>query len=276
MSNKVIVQEDSIVNYVRRRYTMPEFALAFTNGNLETAIAAAQQLCNTGRLTVERSTSKEQRGFEQTARELDWKASANQHDAFEEQHKDFLAHQRRDGRATYAKVEFDYPNLLKAQEHQNLFHKDLRLTPEQSEIRMPAGQVVLVFYDITDAELNSITRIYKADKMVGSVVNAMDTGAHKVTGVVNYAATKVAAPVAQVGVRAGVSILKTIGTTMAKVTGGLITASVQGAKQAAHEIKHDPEVLRAGRELLEVKDSAMRAVSTRSNGTGGGGIRITQ
>lgn len=275
MSNKVVVVEDSIVNYYKRRYTMIEFALAFCNGNMETALVAAQQLCDTGRLTVERNTSVEQRGFEKTASELDWKASANQHDQFEEQHKDFIAQQKREGRATYQKVEFDYPNLLKAQEHQNMFHKDLRLTGNQSEIRLTPGVVMLVFYDITDAELNAITRIYKADKMIGSVVNAMDSGTQKMTGVVSYAATKVAAPMAQVGVRAGVSILKTIGTTMAKVTGGLISASVQGAKQAAHEIRHDPEVLRAGRELLDAKDSAMRVVGSRSNGSSGG-IRITQ
>lgn len=273
---KPIVEMDSVFTFCNRRYDMQLFADTFCGGDLDQALATVQQLCDTGRASIERNTSKEQRAFERTASEVEWKAQANQHDQFEEQHKDFIADKKREGRATYAEIKLDYPNLLKAQEHQNLFLRDLRIAPTNTKIEIAGGLVHLKFFNVTDAELNYMKRLYQTDRVIGGVINAVDSGAQKVTGVVDYAANKIAAPTAQVVTRAGVSILKTVGKTMAKVTSGLVTASIQGTKQAAHEIRNDAEVLRAGRELLEVKDAATRLVANHSRGGGGGGITITQ
>jgi hypothetical protein len=53
----------------------------------------------------------------------------------------------------------------------------------------------------------------------------------------------------------------------------LLTATSQGVKQAGREIKEDPDVLRAGRELIGAKDAVMRKVGSYGT-SGGSGIRI--
>lgn len=273
MSNHV-VEMDSFIRFHGKRYTIPELNAAFNIGSDLDALATAQVLVNKGNAQLEVNKTKEQKTFEKVATEENWVANANQHDLYVEAGKDFAADQKREGRARYDNIEIDYPHLLKAQEHQDLFIKQLRLRPDQIEIRVKTNLVTMVIFDITDAELNYISRTYKADKAIGSALGFMESGVGKATGAIDYAATKVAAPVVQIGARAGVSVLKSIATTLAKVSSSAVVAVSQGAKTAAHEIKTDPDVLRGGRELLQVKDAAMRTMNR--GGSSAAGIRVNQ
>lgn len=273
--SKYVVEMDSIIKFHGSRYTIQEFAAKFEIASELDALATAQTLVDKGKAQLEVNRTKEQKTFEKVADEENWTANANQHDMYVEAGKDFAADQKREGRARYPEVEVDYPHLLKAQEHQTLFLKNLRLRPDQVEVRIQVNLVKLVFKDITDAELNYITRTYKSDKAVGAALGFLESGVGKATGAIDYTATRIAAPMAQIGARAGVSIFKSVASTIAKVSSSALVAATQGAKAAAHEIKNDPDVLRAGRELLEVKDAGMRTLN-RGGSSASTGIRVSQ
>lgn len=266
---KQIITEHSVIEFKKQRYDMESFANLYTAEDKETAISVVQSLVDKGKAKVINSLSAEEATFQQVLKEEAWSEKADSHDMLEEANKDFRAQQKREGKATYAQVEFDFANLLVAQQFQSTIVKNLRI--QESEIAIRPGIVVVVFKNITDAELNSINRLYATDKFVGSAISLVDTAGQKTTDAVHYAATKVIAPTAQVGVRAGVSIFKTLLTTSAKVTGGLISATSQGIKSAAQEIQNDPEVLRAGRDLIDVKDGISRQVMKIGNNSTGGG-----
>lgn len=272
--SKPVVEMDSLIRFSGKRYSVAEFAEHFHIDSELEALNTMQVLVNKGQASLEVNTSKEQKAFERVATEENWVANANQHDLYEEAAKDFAAQQKRDGRATYARIELDYPNLLKAQEHQALFMKQLRLSPDQVEISIRVNLVMIVLKDVTDAEVNYVNRVYKSDKAIGAALGFVESGMGKATGAIDYAATKVAAPMVQIGARAGVSVLKSLASTLAKVSSSTIVAVSQGTKAAAKDIKNDADVLRAGRELLEVKDAAMRTMN--KGGATASGMRMFQ
>ena len=267
---KYIITENTTIDFHGKHYTADQFAIEYCGGDITKAIPAMQVLVNKGQAKIYERKTKEQKVFEKVDREETWSEKADTHDMLEEGIKDFRAQQKRENKALYKQVEFDFPNILTAQMFQQTMVKELRL--QETEISLRGAAVVVVFRNVTDSELNFMNRTYKTDKVVASAVNVVDTAARRTTDATHYAATKVIAPVVQVGARAGASIFKTILTTGAKVAGSLVTATTQGVKNAAHEIKHDPDVLRAGRELIDVKDAALR--TTRNMGSGTGAARI--
>lgn len=267
------VEMDSYIRFAGKRWTVEELAIEYGISDPTIALATIQILVNKGEARVEENLTKEQKIFQSVAAQENWVANAKQHDLYEEAVLDHRANEKREGRATYPSIEVDYPNLLKAQEQQAYFIKNLRLNPAQIEISIRVNLVVMILKDITDAEYNFVNRTYKADKMIGTTLGFMEGGVNKVTGGIDYASTRIAAPIVQIGARAGVSVFKTIATTLAKVTSSTITAASQGAKTAAHEIRHDADILRAGREIIEAKDGIKR--SFNKGGSTAGGIRIS-
>lgn len=258
----------TVIDFKGKRYDVETFANAFAEGNIENAIGAMEVLLNKGSAKLVVRNTKESKTFERIEKEESWSESADQHDMFVEANKDYLAQARREGKATYAQVEFDFGNLLKAQQFQSNMVKDLRI--QDTEISLRSGVCVVIFREVTDAELNYMNRVYKADKVVNATVGTVNNVAEKATGAVHYGATKIVAPVVQVGARAGASIFKTLLTTSAKTAGSLISATAQGVRSAAHEIRHDEDVLRAGRDLIQVKDGVARKITNMGSHSGSG------
>jgi hypothetical protein len=252
---------------------MQQFADKYAGGDMTAAIPAAMTLQRKGELVLAEDLSPEQKVLNRIQSEVNIEEAANDADRDEELIKDARANARREGRAKYPEIELDYPTKVKMFEHKRKFMTDLRLAEDQIETGCSESGYVMKIKNITDAELNAIKRTYGADRAITAAVGMIDTGAQKITGGVGYTADKVIAPAVQVGARVGASVLKTVLKTAIKTGSTLLTATSQGVKQAGHEIKDDPDVLRAGRELLSVKDTVMRRVG--SYGTSNtSGIRI--
>jgi hypothetical protein len=271
MANEL--NQDSIIQFNGKRYSMVDFAEEFAGGDLEVAIGSAGVLVHKGKARLIDQRTKEQKVFDKVDGELSITEAANKHDAFVEKNKDYQVQKKREGRATYPCVEYDFGNDLYANEFAEFAAKEVRVDVDNIEIAMKSGYVIVRVFNVTDRDMNILNTKYKADKATRAAIGLVDSTAQKATDLVHYGATKVAAPMIQVGARAGASIFKTILTTAAKTASTLVTAGTQGVKAAAHEIRNDEDVLRAGRELIEVKDAAARKINGFGTTSGG---RIVQ
>lgn len=270
---KYQANQDTVITFYGKIYTVDQFAEAFSNGDTESAMGAMTVLLNNGRAKLYEGTlNKEAKAFEKTYHEESIKDAAYEHENYEELNKDYNAEQKREGRLTYPCVEFDFAYPLKAQEFEKYVRDTLRV--KDTEISLRDGKCSLKVYNVTDYELNAMSRTYKADKVTQAAVGVVDTTARRVTDAAHYGATKVVAPVIQVGAKAGASIFKTLLTTAAKTAGTLVSATTSGVKSAAYEIKHDPDVLKGTRDILEAGDAMRRKVNLSN--PSGSGITIHQ
>ena len=264
------------IEFCGKRMTVQEFGEInypeATEQNLENVI---DLLIAKGSIKAVHNKSKEQKAFERIAKEQNLKAQVDQHDTFNEEFQDAMAQEKRTGHLTHGSVEYDFPNLLMAQEYQLEIEHKLRL--DDSQIIIGKGIVTVVFNNVTDAEITTMSRIYKTDRFVAKTMNYANKGANMATSAVHYAATKIAAPSAQVLARTGMNLLKTLVTTGVKTGSTFITAASQGIKEAKSQLSCDPDVLKATNELIETKDSIKRTINSFTSGShGGSGIRVNR
>jgi len=270
---KPTVNNDTVIVFGGKTYNVEQFANEFSAGNTDIAILTMEKLLETGRAHLFNEVKSRQiKALEKTFTEQQVKEAAAEHEYFEEAGKDFRAEEKREGRLTYELVEFDFPYMLKAQEFERYVKEDLRI--KDTEISVRNGQCVLKVYNVTDSEINVMSRAYKADKITQTAVGAVDNTVKKATDAVHYGATKIVAPIAKAGAKASASILKTVLTTAAKTAGGFVSATTQGIKSAATEIKNDPDVLKGTRDVLEAGDAIRRKIKFEH--PGGKGIRVYQ
>jgi hypothetical protein len=269
------ITQDSIVEFCGSVFNMEQFAAKYADGNVDVAIGAVEKLRQKGKVKVmDGSDSKEQKIFDAVQKEIDLVEKANEYDREAEEVQDARAEQKRNGRATYPEIELDYPTKTKLFEHKRMFMKNLRLVDDQFDIVVQEHGFTLKILNITDAELNFIQKTYNADRIIGSAVGVFDSGAQKATSAVAYTAEKIISPAATVAAKAGASLAKTSVKTGVKVLATVFSSLTKGLKEAATEVSEDADVLRAGRELINTKDSIMRKVSSFGGATGGKGIRI--
>lgn len=270
---KIQADMNTVITFYGQTYTVQQFADAYSEGDVTNAIGAMTILLNNGRAKLYEGTqSKEAKAFQKTYSEQSVKDSAYEHEMYEEMNKDYRAEQRREGKLVYPCVEYEFAYPLKAQEFEHYVKTQLRIA--DTEVSTRNGKCSLKVYNVTDAEVNAMSRQYKADKVTQAAVGVVDTTVRRTTDAVHYGATRVVSPIIQVGAKAGASIFKTLLTTTAKTAGTLVSATTQGVKSATYEIKHDPDVLKGTRDILEAGDSIRRKVNMGQSG--GGGITIHQ
>ena len=260
------------LNFCGQMYTVDKFVTEFCDGNAEQAETVINTLIKQGRANwVEHDPkAKENKALLKALVQQTIEEQAEVHDTYDELQKEFKRNQKREGRLTYPKIELDFAHLGKAQEFQIYVANELRL---ESEIALRGNACVLVVFNPTDHEYNAMVRKYKAESAINTAVSGVDKVATTATKAVDYTATKIVAPTVQVGAKAGVSILKTLAVTSAKATGTIVSALATGTKQCVQEVKTDPDVLRASRDLLNTKDSIARGIRAHSTSTGNG-VRI--
>lgn len=260
------------LNFCGQMYTLEKFALEFCDGDETQADKVIETLVKQGRANwVENDPkAKENKAFMKSLVQQTIEEQAELHDTYDELQKEFKRNNARAGRLTYPKIELDFAHLGKAQEFQLYVANELRL---ESEIALRNSTCVLVIFEPTDKEYNAMVRKYKTENAINSAVGGVDKVATTATKAVDYTATKIVAPTVQVGAKAGVSILKTLTVTGVKATGTIISALAHGTKQCVQEIQTDPDVLRASRDLLNVKDSTMRGIRGHATASGSG-VRI--
>lgn len=263
---------DRKLNFCGQMFTVEQFAKEFSEGNETQAEKVIEVLIAQGRANwVEMNPrQKEDRVMMKALVQQTIEQQADLHDHYDNLQKEYKRNQAREGRLTYEEIELDFAHLGKAQEFQLYVANVLAL---ESEIALKGNVCTLRVFDCTDKELNAMSLKYKTENTIGAVVGGVDKVASGATKAVDYTAKQVIAPTVQVGAKAGVSILKTLAVTGVKATGTIVSALASGTKQCVSEIQTDPDVLRASRDLLGVKDSAMRAVRSHSTSVGNG-IRV--
>lgn len=260
------------LNFCGQLFTLEQFAEELCEGNQERASGVIEELVRQGRAAwIEQNPQeKEQKQLMKTLVQQTLVENANLHDQYDTLQEEYRREKARAGRITYDAIELDFAHLGKAQEFQIYVANTLRL---ESEITLRGSACVLKVFNCTDKELNAMSMKYKAENAINSVVHGVDKVATGTTKAVDYAAKQVVAPAVQVGAKAGVNILKTLAVTSIKSTGSIVSAIAAGSKQCVQEISTDPDVLRASRDLLGVKDATMRAVRSHSTSVGNG-VRI--
>lgn len=265
-----------MIKFCNKNYTEEDFINEFFDGDYTVGTKAINALLSQGKaVKVEESMrTKESRSILKALEEDGLKDMADVHDLYDEMEKDFNKEKQRAGRMTYPKIELDFGNVVRAQEFEEFVKTEMRL---ETKLVIQGKAIILEVMNPTDSEYNTIVLRYKADNTVKKVLSVVDKTATGATDAVNYASTKVLVPTVQVGAKAGASILKTLFSTTAKATGTVISALAQGTKDCYKEVTTDADVLRAGRDLLEVKNTATRSVKSMSSNMGGGsGIRVTE
>jgi hypothetical protein len=258
---KTTLNENSQIKFKGSLYNVQEFMEKFEMADVIEAVATMQVLVDRGSAFEYKNETKEQKVFNKAIEEEEIKAAANTIDAETERAKDFRAQKARDGRLVYPRIRVAYPTYTKATGMKGYFREKLRLKDSQMEIREKNGAVYLIFYNITDAELNFINRVYASDKVINAAVNTADQTVGKITETVDYVAKKIASPALEIGARGIVGILKTVVGVASKTGATLINAGSAGIKQTAKDLKEDPDIIRARRELINGKNSVARKFS---------------
>ena len=109
--------------------------------------------------------------------------------------------------------------------------------------------VFLNVYNISESQLNSIRRRMAIEGAARGTVKVINKVRDAVCGAADFAAYRVAAPVAQAGIetvgKVGKVALKTAGTTVATC----VSASLVNTREAYSDLKTDPHVVNAKQEL---------------------------
>lgn len=267
----VTIDTNSLFNFKGARYSFEEFKEAYDleDTSDEQVLEVIRILHKKGSLKIdEGSKTKQQKALEKASKEESISKLADAIDAEEEQAKDFKAKQKREERLTYELIEVSYPTYSKAIEAKQLYEKNLRLN--NIDIIQRGESILLAFRDITDNDLNYINRTYLADKAINATVNTVEKGIGSVTGAVDYTARKIVSPTFQIGAKASANLLKSLAHVVVKTGATVISAGSQGIKETKEAISNDPDVIRAGRELIDAKDGVMRTVTGKTSGTSAG------
>jgi hypothetical protein len=252
-------------------YSVDKFAADHTNGDFTLAMSAMEIMINRGDACIVKNQTPDQTILERALNEQSVIDQANGFDAEDEQHKDRKKEMKREGKARYPKVEIQYTTSFKAQEAQAMYERELRL--DNIDLTIRKGIPYLVFYDITDAELNFINKTYKAEKVINATMGVISSSTEKVTKGLDYTAKKIATPIFELGAKSVVSILRSGVGVLTKTGATVITATSKGVKDTYNDITTDPDIIRARRELLETK-SAIKTTMGNKTGANASGITI--
>lgn len=128
---------------------------------------------------------------------------------------------------------------------------------EDTEISMKKGAIKLIIRNITPQEYTKIATRYQLEKAINTTVGMAGKTIVGATDAVNYLSTKVVAPTAKIAGEAGMNLGKGIFHTGVKVGAGLVNATSKAVTDTKVAMATDTELLKAKRELIDAKDSAV-------------------
>lgn len=128
---------------------------------------------------------------------------------------------------------------------------------EDTEISMKKGAIKLIVKNITPQEYTKIAARYQLEKGINTAVNVAGKTLVGATDAVNYVATKVVAPTAKIAGEAGMNLGKGLVHTGIKVGAGLVNATSKAVVDTKVAMATDTELLKAKREIIEAKDTAV-------------------
>jgi hypothetical protein len=252
-------------------YTVEEFAIKLTDNDIAVARYTIDALIAKGDVVIVESKSDEQKVIDAAAKKALVEQAAEAIDQEQEDRKDRIAEMKKQGKLTHKEVKIEYATSYQAQQAKAMYEEQLRI---DVDFMVSKDVPYLVFHDITEKELDFITRTYKADKAIAATVGVVSTGAERVTKAVDYTAKKVATPILEIGARSATSILKSSFSVLAKTGATLINAGYRGVKETYEDITTDPDIIKARAEVIGTQSAIKRALNGRGTGSTSG-ITIT-
>lgn len=257
--------------FAGKKLTLEEFAVMYCEADMVKAEGLLEILVETGKAQImPEKQDPAQMIIEEALKKYAVIERAEDLTEEERQHQAYLLNKKRENKATYDKVGFEFPTKTAAEEFQ-IKIEQMMLSNSLEHDQENSLYVVNVL-NVTDKDLNSIKLAYKSQRAVESTLNKVNNVAGKTAGVVSYAGERVVVPTAQVAGKASMSIFKSLAKTVVKTGSTLTSAVVHGTKDTITEIKRDPDVIKA---TADIKKSYYDVKASRNKGViKGDGIRL--
>ena len=142
-------------------------------------------------------------------------------------------------------VQIDLECLHDAQVMHNYVMVELGL----KAIVTDGSPAILSIFDVPDNKLSTIRRRCAVENFSKGTVKVINTVRDIVVGGADFAAYRVAGPIAQAGIVAGTGIAKVVAKAALATSATLIGSTIENARRTGQELRIDPEVLKAKKEL---------------------------
>lgn len=250
-----------------QKFTVEEFAIQELEGDIQLAIATIEVLISRGEAEV--LGARKSKTTQKIEKALKEKESLNKADYVrheEEKQKDNRAQTKKEGRLLHEQIIVDYNAVKQAKEHKALFEENLRLDGIQL-VMNDDDSYSLVIPNVSDKDVDYISRTLKADSIVGGAVKGIDMGITGATKAVDYTAKKVLSPTIAIATKGVVSIGRTLFSTVAKAGGTMISAGAEGGRRTASELSQDDDIIKAKQELINAKNGIRRGFNSTVGGS---------
>lgn len=267
------VTVDSKVSFAGRIWSVKDFAEKFESTE-EQAIGALQQLIDLGKAVLidetDLQTRKEEKILQQALKELEIMHTADMYDAEDMQVKQFNQAVKNANHLRHKGYYLIFATMTQAEEFQVWVTNTLFLESTIEVLNTQYGrQYKLNVFDITDQQIMAMDRKYTVENAINKTVGVVDKTLSSVANGADYTSQKVLAPLVQAGAKTGAKIVGTTAKIGVKTASTLVSSLFQGARECREDLRYDPDVARARRELTQTKNEITRAINNHKvNGMG--------
>ena len=247
---------ETVLKIKGKKYTMQEFMNKYGILSELKAISVAQAMVKQGKISIVKHATEEEQEIENVLNHETITSIADMIDAEEEASR-FATREAIKEESDLVSIKLSFNTSIEATSAQAWVES---LGIHDSEISIKSGQISLIVRDITPNEYSKIARKYQTEKAVKKTVDIASKAVNGTTNAVNYGLTHVVAPTAKIAGEAGMNLGKGVIQTGAKVGAGLVNAGSKAITDTKVALATDPEMIKAGRELIEAKNTLMRFV----------------
>lgn len=249
--NKVTM--DTILLIKGKRYSIEEFKNKFAITDDARALTLAETLVKKGKATIYSATSQEDELLDLLDGDIELTNIVNQIN--DEEYASVQAKRNEiKQEVDTVSIALSFKTTAEACSAESYVNS---LGIEDTEISIKGGAIKLIVRDITPQEYTKIATKYQLEKAVNSTVDVAGKALRGTTNAINYTATNVVAPVAKIAGEAGMNLGKGLLHTGVKVGAGLVNATSKAVAETKVAMATDTELLKAKRELVDAKDSAI-------------------
>lgn len=248
-----------------------DFCENFTGLELEESKDVIEMYLRKNIMTVYDGKTKQEAKVSKAFDQEKVKKQAEVIESQEQARKDKMAEDKRQDRLLYDEIEIPFADYRTAKEMQNYCRESLRI--QDVEVIDKDDEVIVVCKNISDSELNKINLKYNAEKVMAKTQHIADKAVMNTAGAINYTAEKLITPVATIGAKGAMSLLKTATKTVLSTGASCVTQISKGIKETKYALDNDPEMIKAKSEIFDAKDNAIRGLKSLRN-SNPSGIRI--
>lgn len=244
-----------------KKTTMEEFKTRFGIDTDEKAIQMAQILVKKGNAIVHVEKSEEQEVLSKLEADALLASIVDQLDS-EEYSAEQAKREELKSEVDLVSIKLSFTSSAEAAQAESWINS---LGVEDTEITMKKGAISLIVRDITPQEYTKIATKYQLDKALDTTVKVASKALVGTTNAINYTATKVVAPTAKIAGEATMNLGKGLVHATAKVGAGLVNSGSKAIADTKVALATDTEMIRAKKELVDAKDSAISFFKRKLN-----------